>query len=130
MQVAQDRVVSIFYTLKDAEGAVLDTNIGKSPLLYLQGHGNLVPGLEAELLGKEPGEAFTVVVPAAEGYGEYDETRTFEVPIAELGPNVTPMKGMVLTMNSPQGGSVPVKIIKVKFGSWPATSKSGRRLLT
>ncbi len=117
MEIAQDSVVGIVYTLKDAEGKVLDSNQGGEPLHYLQGHGNLVPGLEKVLLGKKAGENVEVVVSAAEGYGERDETRTFEVPKAELGDNVTPVKGMGFTMRSPEGTSVPVTVMKVKMKS-------------
>jgi len=69
MKIEQDKVVEINYTLKDKEGNVLDASNGQ-PLAYLHGHGNLIPGLEKALEGKEPGDKFTVTVPAAEAYGE------------------------------------------------------------
>ena len=117
MEIAKDRVAAITYTLRDQDGKILDTNEGKAPLHYLQGHGNLVPGLEKELEGKKAGESFKVVVPAKDGYGEYDESRTFEVPKSELGPQVNPVKGMTLTMNGPNNMSMPVTILKVKLSS-------------
>ena len=49
---AADRVVTIHYTLKDDGGAVLDSSAGGEPLAYIQGHGNLVAGLERALEGK------------------------------------------------------------------------------
>lgn len=115
MEIAKDSVVAMTYTLKDDDGKVLDTNVGKSPLHYLHGHGNIVPGLEAALVGKSAGDTVEVTVEAKDGYGEYDESRTFEVPKSELGPNVTPQKGMVLTMRGPNGVSVPVTVLKVKL---------------
>ena len=45
MDIAQDRVVTIHYTLKDDAGGVLDSSSGGEPLAYIQGHGNLVAGL-------------------------------------------------------------------------------------
>ena len=49
MIISNDKVVSIEYTLKDAEGEVLDSSEGVGPLEYIHGHKNLIPGLEREL---------------------------------------------------------------------------------
>lgn len=115
MEIAKDCVVAMTYTLKDDEGKVLDSNVGKAPLHYLHGHGNIVPGLESALLGKSAGDTVEATIEPKDGYGEYDETRQFEVPKSELGPKVTPQKGMVLTMRGPNGVSVPVTVLKVKL---------------
>lgn len=117
MEIAKDRVAAITYTLTDDDGKVLDTNRGKTPLYYLHGHGNLVPGLERALLGKSSGDTIETVVAPEDGYGVYDESRQFEVPKTELAPNVNPQKGMVLTMRGPNGVSVPVTVLKVKLRS-------------
>jgi len=49
MQITENTVVSIHYTLTDKAGEVLDTSEGQEPLAYLHGRGNLVPGLEKGL---------------------------------------------------------------------------------
>jgi FKBP-type peptidyl-prolyl cis-trans isomerase SlyD len=117
MIIKPNAVAAITYTLKDDEGKTIDTNVGRSPLYYLHGHGNLVPGLEKELEGKGKGDRVQTVVAPEQGYGTYDETRTFEVPKADLGPNISPQKGMVLSMRGPGGGAIPVTVIKVKLNS-------------
>lgn len=115
MEIAKDCVVAMTYTLKDDEGKVLDTNVGKSPLHYLQGHGNIVPGLEKALLGKSAGSTVEVTVAPQDGYGEYDDSRKFEIPKSDLGPNVNPQKGMTLSMRGPNGISLPVTVLTVKL---------------
>ena len=77
--IANDLVVSFHYTLTNAEGETLDKSQGE-PLAYLHGAGNIIPGLEKALEGKTVGEKFTVNVPAAEGYGEYNPDLVQEVP--------------------------------------------------
>jgi len=62
VQIAADSVVMIHYTLKDDAGKVLDSSDGGEPLAYIQGHGNLVPGLEKALEGKKDGDAVTVTL--------------------------------------------------------------------
>lgn len=71
MDISANKVVSFDYTLRNDEGEIIDTSDGAEPLLYLHGHGNIVPGLEKGMIGKQVGDHFSVAVPAAEGYGEY-----------------------------------------------------------
>lgn len=73
MQIITNAVVSIHYTLKDKNGEVIDTSDGQEPLAYLHGRGNLIPGLEKELEGKEKGAKINVTVPPEEAYGIRDE---------------------------------------------------------
>jgi len=80
MQIAKHKVVSIDYTLTDDKGAVIDTSEGRGPLSYLQGAGNIIPGLENALEGKAEGDSLTVSIAPADGYGERDDSLTQEVP--------------------------------------------------
>jgi FKBP-type peptidyl-prolyl cis-trans isomerase SlyD len=70
MQVADNMAVSIHYTLTNDEGEVLDSSIGEEVLVYLQGSGNIVPGLENALVGKVVGDKFTVRITPEDAYGE------------------------------------------------------------
>ncbi|HET6426689.1 MAG TPA: peptidylprolyl isomerase [Planctomycetaceae bacterium] len=79
MQAASNTVVSIDYTLTDSEGEILDQSEAGSPLVYLHGADNIIPGLEAALTGKSKGDSLKVTVEAADGYGEYDESLVAEV---------------------------------------------------
>ena len=80
MQISADKVVSIDYTLTNSDGAVIDTSEGRGPLAYLQGHSNIIPGLESALEGKAVGDALQVSVEPGEGYGERDDSLTQAVP--------------------------------------------------
>lgn len=80
MPIEQNKVVRFHYTLSDSEGAKIDSSIGAEPLPYLHGANNIVPGLERELLGKDVGDKFNVVVSSAEGYGEYNEQLKQKAP--------------------------------------------------
>lgn len=80
MQIAQDAVVCIHYTLTNDQGETLDSSAGGEPLAYLHGNGNLIPGLENALTGKQAGDKLTVKVAPADGYGEYDKELVQRVP--------------------------------------------------
>jgi FKBP-type peptidyl-prolyl cis-trans isomerase SlyD len=80
MQIAANRVAYIHYTLKDDAGGVIDSSSGGEPLAYLHGAGNIVPGLEKALEGKQAGEKLSVKVAPDEGYGVRDEALVQQVP--------------------------------------------------
>ena len=69
MQIEKRKVVTIDYTLTDEDGEVLDTSKGegRTPLTYLHGSGNIVPGLENALEGKGTGDALKVRWPRPRG---------------------------------------------------------------
>lgn len=68
--ISNNSVVNIHYELTDDEGNVLDSSRGAEPLSYLHGAGNIIPGLEKALVGKNEQDSFSVRVEPAEAYGE------------------------------------------------------------
>jgi FKBP-type peptidyl-prolyl cis-trans isomerase SlyD len=103
MAIAQDSVVTIHYTLKDDAGDIIDSSVEAEPLAYLHGHGNLVPGLERELEGKNVGDKINVTVQPQDGYGDYDKQLVQRVPRRALQGIANIRVGMRLQMQSPQG---------------------------
>jgi len=103
MSIAPDQVVSIHYILRDDAGEVIDRSAEGAPLAYLHGHGQLIPGLERELTGKNPGERLQVKIPPADGYGEYDPALVHKVPRRALKGIGDPQIGMRLQAQTPQG---------------------------
>lgn len=69
MQIADNTVVSIHYTLTGDDGAVIDSSSGRDPLAYLHGAHNIVEGLENALTGRAAGDKLDVKVKPEEGYG-------------------------------------------------------------
>jgi len=70
MQIADQKVVSIHYTLRDKAGNVLDSSEGNQPLAFIQGRGNIIPGLETAMVGKTVGDKFDAVIAAGDAYGD------------------------------------------------------------
>lgn len=70
--VADDMVVQLDYTLTLANGEVYDSSDETGPLEYIQGQGQIIPGLEEALYGLKVGEEKDVVVTPDVAYGEYD----------------------------------------------------------
>ena len=105
MQIAKHSVVSIHYTLTDDKGIVLDSSTGKDPLLYIQGIGNLIPGMEEGLEGKKKGDKFDIKVSPEKGYGERSESMIQKVPRSSFGDQEV-HKGMQFQAQTGQGTQV------------------------
>lgn len=85
MQIGKNKVVSIHYTLTDNEGTTIDSSIGGAPLVYIQGIGNLIPGMEEGLDGHSVGEKLVIKVSPEKGYGVRHEQLIQKVPRASFG---------------------------------------------
>ena len=82
MQVGDNKVVSIHYTLKNESGEVLDSSENREPLSYIHGQGNIIPGLENALTGAESQAEIDVTVTPEEAYGERHEQLIQDVPMS------------------------------------------------
>lgn len=80
MKVEEHAVVLIHYVLTNNDKEVLDSSEGQDPLAYLHGTGHLIPGLEAQLLGKVAGDKLNVTVQPGDGYGEFNKELVQTVP--------------------------------------------------
>jgi FKBP-type peptidyl-prolyl cis-trans isomerase SlyD len=73
MQIGPDTIVSMHYQVATAEGEQVDRSQEGQPLVYLHGHGQILPGLEAALVGHAVGEKVEAQLPPATAYGDYDQ---------------------------------------------------------
>jgi FKBP-type peptidyl-prolyl cis-trans isomerase SlyD len=103
MQIAKDAVVTIHYTLKNDAGETLDSSAGGDPLAYLQGNGNLIPGLENALEGKKAGDKVSVKIAPSDGYGELDKSLVQQVPRRSFKGIADVQVGMQFQVQTPQG---------------------------
>ncbi|GIW39429.1 MAG: peptidyl-prolyl cis-trans isomerase [Candidatus Binatia bacterium] len=73
--------VRIHYTLS-VDGEIIESSVGQEPFEYIHGTGQIVPGLEEQLAGLEPGDKKEIDVPPEKGYGEFDRSAVQRVPRA------------------------------------------------
>lgn len=113
MNISNHSVVSIHYTLTNNDGEVLDSSEGNAPLTYLHGVGNLIPGLENELLGKSVGDEFEVSIPPAEGYGELNEQLIQSVPLSAFEGVDKVEPGMQFRAAGPDGAEQLITVTAI-----------------
>jgi FKBP-type peptidyl-prolyl cis-trans isomerase SlyD len=114
MQVSQDKVVKIDYTLTNNQGQVIDSSQGREPLAYLHGKGNIIPGLEKQLEGKAVGDNLKVSVRPEEGYGNRDPQMVQAVPKGAFKGIDDIKAGMQFQAQGPGGQTRVVTVTKVE----------------
>jgi len=101
--VADQLVVGIDYTLRDEEGELIDSNEGYPPLEFLQGFGQIIPGLEQALNGLAVGDEKHVVVAPEDGYGEYQPEAFETVPLDAFPEDMDVEEGMEIQVQDDDG---------------------------
>ena len=86
MKIQEKSVVTMHYTLTTDQGDTIDSSVSGEPLSYIQGVGMLIPGLEAQLNGKEIGFKALIKVDAKEAYGERNEEAMHTLPKSGFKP--------------------------------------------
>ena len=112
MEIIDQKVVVLHYTLTDNDGAVIDKSEDGS-FAYLHGANNIIPGLENALVGKKAGDELSVSVSAEEGYGERDNEKLQEVPktMFDEGSEIT--AGSQFHAQGPDGQMLVVTVMEV-----------------
>ncbi|MCC6208444.1 MAG: peptidylprolyl isomerase [Gammaproteobacteria bacterium] len=110
MQIQDNCVVSIHYTLTNEHGEELDSSAGQDPLVYLHGAGNIIPGLESALVGGSVGDKLDVTVAPEDGYGEVDDDLIHKVPRDAFAGVERIEPGMQFQTQSPTGQVMRVTV--------------------
>ena len=105
-----NKVIGIEYTLNDANTKVqLDTNVGGSPLEFITDMGQIVPGLEKELVNLNAGDKTDVLVQAVDAYGEYNDEALTTLPKEQFA-DIELVEGMTLYGTGEAGETVQVQV--------------------
>jgi FKBP-type peptidyl-prolyl cis-trans isomerase SlyD len=79
-----NKVISFHYTLTDSTGKTLDSSAGGEPLTFLEGAGQIIPGLETHLRAMKVGDKKNVTVEATQAYGAKDPDNVVEVSLDKM----------------------------------------------
>ena len=100
--VQNNKVVSMEYTLH-VDNEEIDSSKGQDPLQFLVGHGNIISGLEREMIGMRVGEDKHVVVAPKDGYGEFDNKAFMEMKRSDFPKEIPVEVGVELNMSDKSG---------------------------
>lgn len=103
--------VEVHYTGKLTDGEVFDSSEGRQPLSFTMGTGQIIPGFENALVGKNIGDKVTINIQPSDAYGEYREDLVVKVPNEQMpGPVEV---GMTLQAQAQSGMPLNVTVKEV-----------------
>lgn len=103
MQITQNTVVQLHYDLSDDAGNAIESTRDGQPLLYLQGHGNMLAAFEESVAGHQAGDQFKVELSAEQAYGPAQEPVLQRVPVKHLQGSKRWRPGMIGVIQTDQG---------------------------
>ena len=112
-KVTKGDTVKVHYTGKFENGVEFDSSLGRQPLQFEVGAGNVIKGFEDAVVGLKIGDKKSVTIPAENAYGGYDENLLFEIPKENIPEGITPEVGMRLQLVNQQGQAAHVVVTEI-----------------
>ena len=112
LMVRNGMKVSMDYTLT-VDGKVVDASSPGQPLQFVQGKGQIIRGLEVEILDMMVGETKEVDVEPESAYGLVNPDYIISVPRARIPAHIPVEAGAILNVPAPNGQSVPALVMEV-----------------
>lgn len=113
-QAQKGDVVRVHYTGRLTDGEQFDSSVGREPLEFTVGAGQMIKGFDTGVEGMAIGEKKIINIPFAEGYGPRDEQAIIEFPLTQVPEGMKLEPGMQLQLQNQQGYPVPVVVAEVK----------------
>lgn len=98
---------------EDGECGCDDCGCEEGPMEFVLGVEDFFLQVEEALIGMAPGEKKTVVIPAEDAFGEYDEEAVFTVGRDQLPEDLVPEVGQELELTGEDDESMVVTVVEV-----------------
>ncbi|MEH6557478.1 MAG: peptidylprolyl isomerase [Oceanicoccus sp.] len=112
MQISSKSVVAFHYTLFDEAGDEVESSRDSDPSLCLMGAGNILPGLEQAIIGKQVGDKIDVTLEPHLAYGVFQADKKDRISAKYLKHEGKLHPGKVVRINTNQGAQTAT-IVKV-----------------
>ena len=113
-QVKEGDLVKVHYTGKMVNGEQFDSSVGREPLEFTVGAGQMIKGFDDAMPGMSLGEKKTINIAPEDGYGHRSEEAIIEFPKENVPAEMVLEPGMPLTLSDQAGNPVPVIVVEVK----------------
>lgn len=114
MQVKSGDVIRVHYTGTLLDGSQFDSSVGRAPLEFTVGAGQMIAGFDAGVVGMAIGEKKTIQIDPEHGYGHKDPSAIIEFPASNIPEGMQIETGMKLQLQNQYGQPVPVVVMEVK----------------
>jgi peptidylprolyl isomerase len=112
-QVKTGDKVKVHYTGTLDDGSVFDSSVGRDPIEFEIGSGQVIRGFEEAVTGMKIGEKKTVLIPAENAYGQSQADLIMEVPLEQVPADLKPEIGMRLEVGGADGQVLRVTVAEI-----------------
>jgi peptidylprolyl isomerase len=105
--------VSVHYTGKIENGEVFDTSVGRRPLTFTVGCGQIIRGFDEAVIGMTAGEKKTVTISPEMAYGARRVELIVDIPKNTVPEDMELEKGMMIELIDPQGNKIPAEVFEI-----------------
>jgi FKBP-type peptidyl-prolyl cis-trans isomerase SlyD len=113
LDVADERVVTLEYTVRLENGRVIDSTGHCGPLAIIVGGGQLFPALEDGIRGMRAGETRELRIPPEDAYGVRHEELVKTIPRARLDPALELVVGEEYRLKGPDGNARRFRLLEI-----------------
>ena len=106
--------VCVHYTGSFDDGEVFDTTRGRTPLTYIEGNHEVVPGFEMAVLSMKPGETKKVHLEPRDAYGERRMELLYQMPTIEIPNYDDLLVGEMIYLMNETGHQQLARVVKVE----------------
>lgn len=110
-KVQDNMIVTLDYTLIVEDETLESTSDGEA-IVFIQGMGQIIPGLENALYDMKVGERKTVVIKPEDAYGDYDEDSTQVAKKEEFSEEIPLEVGTFLDLEDDDGEILSAQIVE------------------
>ena len=111
MPADKGNTVKVHYTLKDAEGEIIESSADTLPIEFTIGEGKVIAGFEKNIIGMETGDKKTIKLAPDDAYGPRDEKLIFEFAKKNAPEAFDPQLGQTIQMHRADGKPRTVTVI-------------------
>lgn len=112
-QAKQGDTVRIHYTGTLSDGTQFDSSNGRDPLEFELGAGQVIPGLEREIVGMAVGDTKSVSIVADEAYGPHRPEGVQEIERSEIPDSIQLEVGIELQASNQEGHSMRLRVVSL-----------------
>jgi len=112
-KAAPGNTVKVHYTGRLKDGTVFDSTVGRDPVVFTIGKGEILPGFEREVIGMTEGETKTAEIDAEDAFGPRREDQVIAIDRSRIPDTIEPEVGGHLQMVKENGETIAITVKEV-----------------
>jgi FKBP-type peptidyl-prolyl cis-trans isomerase SlpA len=107
MQIAPGTQINLHFSLTIVDGDEVDSTFGRKPATFVFGDGNLLPGVEAKLLGLKAGDKQSFILAPQDAFGQRNPANIQRFPRSQFSADMALEPGLVISFADAARAELP-----------------------